>query len=237
MSDIGIGPEVVADEFDMISRAIPLGNGDVLDIGCGEGVMTRRLAGAGARVTGIEVEAPDVERAARASAEAGADLSFAVGRAEDLPFADGAFDAVVMLKSLHHVPPPLMGRALEEVARVLRPGGLLYVSEPVFAGPFNDIMRIFHDEQTERAAALVAMHEAAADGTLDLVDERIFLSPVRFADFADFDRRMLNLPTLRQPVTEEIRAKVFAAWERIALPRKCRFERPMRITLMRSPCA
>ena len=237
MRDIGIGPELVADEFDLISRAISVENSDILDIGCGDGAMARRLAGAGARVIGIEVDVADVERAARASADAGTQIRFAVGRAEALRFSDDAFDAVVMLKSLHHVPPPLMRRALGEVARVLRPGGLLYVSEPVFAGPFNDIMRIFHDEQAERAAALAAMHEAAAEGTLELVDERLFLSPVRFADFADFDRRMLSLPTLRQPVTEEIRAKVLAAWERIALPREGRFERPMRITLMRSPPA
>ena len=42
---------------------------------------------------------------------------------EDIPFPSGAFDLVLMLKSLHHVPLAHLDRALDEVARVLRPGG------------------------------------------------------------------------------------------------------------------
>ncbi len=53
-----------------------------------------------------------------------------------------------------------MDAALAEIARVLVPGGWLYVSEPVFAGPFNELMRLFHDEQAVRAAALAALARA-----------------------------------------------------------------------------
>ena len=68
-------------------------------------------------------------------------LTFVAAGAQAIPFEAGRFDLALMLKSLHHVPLDLLDRALAEVHRVLRPGGLLYVSEPVFAGALNEVMR------------------------------------------------------------------------------------------------
>ena len=185
-------PQLVTDELDLIRRALPVAGADLLDLGCGDGAMARRLAAAGARVTAVEVDtspiAPDPA------------VTVIQGRAEALPLADAAFDAVLMLKSLHHVPIAGMEAGLREVARVLRPGGRLFCWEPVFAGPLNDIMRLFHDEQPQRAAALAALHRTIAEGALEFVDERLFRTRIGFADFADFDRRMLHLPDLPQPV-------------------------------------
>jgi SAM-dependent methyltransferase len=96
-----------------------------------------------------------------------------------------------MLKSLHHVPIPLMDRALAEVARVLRPGGHLYVSEPVYEGPFNDIVRLFNDEAVVRAAAQRAVDAALAPTcrprTLAGRARSALHDHVGFSDFADFE--------------------------------------------------
>ncbi len=72
----------------------------------------------------------------------------------------GEFDLALMHKSLHHVPLTAMDQALAEVARVLRPGGYLYVSEPVYAGPLNEIVRLYNDEGVVRAAAQAALDRA-----------------------------------------------------------------------------
>ncbi|SEH67778.1 class I SAM-dependent methyltransferase [Paracoccus alkenifer] len=221
-----LAPSLVTDELDLIRRALPVAGADLLDLGCGDGAMARRLAEAGARVTAVEVSAAPVIDAAVTAIE---------GRAEALPLADAAFDAVLMLKSLHHVPIAGMEAGLREVARVLRPGGLLFCWEPVFAGPLNDIMRLFHDEQPQRAAALAALHRIIAEGTLEFVDERLFRTRIGFADFADFDRRMLHLPDLPQPVEGALLDQVRQAWDRIAAPRGGQFERLMRLTLARRP--
>ena len=69
-----------------------------------------------------------------------------------------------MLKSLHHVPMALMDQALAELARVLRPCGWLYVSEPVYAGQLNELIRLFNDEGEVRAAAQAALDRAVASG-------------------------------------------------------------------------
>jgi hypothetical protein len=46
-----------------------------------------------------------------------------------------------------------MDRSMREISRVLKPGGTVYISEPVFAGDFNEILRLFHGEQKVREAA------------------------------------------------------------------------------------
>ena len=79
-----------------------------------------------------------------------------------------------------------LDRALAEIRRVLKPGGWLYVSEPVYAGEFNEIVKLFHDEGEVRAAAQAAVRRAAQSKVLELAMEKEFMAPLAFRDFADF---------------------------------------------------
>jgi SAM-dependent methyltransferase len=87
----------------------------ILDLGCGDGQLTQRIAATGARVAGVDASA---EMAASARAR-GVDV--AVGNAEALPCADGEFDAVFSNAALHWV--RNQDAMMAEVHRVLRPGG------------------------------------------------------------------------------------------------------------------
>lgn len=93
-------------------------------------------------VTALEV---DARQHAKNLRDPLPDLHFIQAGAQAIPLAAAAFDLALMLKSLHHVPLAQLDQALAEVHRVLKPGGLLYVSEPVFAGPLNEVIRLFHD--------------------------------------------------------------------------------------------
>ena len=108
-------------------------------------------------VIGIEVDDRQLAKNRLAPAER---LQFERAGAQAIPFAEASFDGALMLKSLHHVPMPDMDAALREVARVLKPGGWLYVSEPVYGGPLNEIVRLFNDEGEVRAAAQQALDRA-----------------------------------------------------------------------------
>ncbi len=87
----------------------------ILDVGCGDGQLTARLAATGAIVTGVDASTAMVE-AARAR---GIDADHA--QAEQLPYLDAAFDAVFSNAALHWVRD--QKAMLAEVRRVLRPGG------------------------------------------------------------------------------------------------------------------
>lgn len=106
----------------------------VLDIGCGPGTITADLAALvpGGRVTGID-RAPEILDQARATAaERGLDhTDFAVGDVQELAYPDGSFDVVHAHQVLQHVGDPV--RALREMRRVTRPGGLVAVRDADYA--------------------------------------------------------------------------------------------------------
>lgn len=101
----------------------------VLELGCGTGEFTRRVAPQGARLVALDLSA-DLLAKARARVPSGA--RFLRGDAHRLPFRAGAFDAVYGCSILHHLD---VEAALREVRRVLRPGGRLVVSEPNLLNP------------------------------------------------------------------------------------------------------
>jgi ubiquinone/menaquinone biosynthesis C-methylase UbiE len=90
----------------------------VLDVGCGPGRLGGRVAEhCGAEVVGVDTSVRMVELARERG------LAAIVGDAQSLPFADREFDCVLAAWMLYHV--PSLDRAVLELARVLRPGGLL----------------------------------------------------------------------------------------------------------------
>lgn len=106
----------------------PIGNGAVvLDVGCGTGEMTERLAVKypQASYVGIDLEQTHLDRAAARCARFGARVRFEAGDALAIPFADATFDLVVCRHLLQAVPDP--ARVLSEIHRVLRRGGRMHL--------------------------------------------------------------------------------------------------------------
>ena len=113
--------EVAAEEF---VKRLPITPGmKVLDVACGTGNVAIPAARKGAVVTGVDIATNLLEQGReRASAE-GLAVTFDEGDAEALPYADATFDAVVTMFGAMFAPRP--ERVAAELARVLKPGGLL----------------------------------------------------------------------------------------------------------------
>ncbi len=224
---------LITDELEVLSALVPLERQTIIELGCGAAQMARSLLKRfpGSSITGLEV---DQRQHAKNLANPQEGLHFVAAGAQAIPAADASFDLALMLKSLHHVPMPLLATALNEAARVLRDGGHLYVSEPVYGGPFNEVIRTYNEEGAVRAAAQAAVDQAVAQGPWAQVAEQHFDMPVRFASFDDFEGRMMR-PTFADHKLDE--AKIAAA-RRAFLAHahpdgSADFLRPMHVRLLR----
>ena len=220
------------EEIDLMEELLRLRGRRVLELGCGAAWTTRLLVGrlGAASVTAYEVDRVQHEKNLALDLPS---VTFHYGGAESIAEPDSSFDVVVMLKSLHHVPVGLMDQALREVHRVLKPGGLFYCSEPVYWGPFNDLMRLIDDERVEREAAFAALARAVGEGHFALEQERFFQSDGIYPDWQTFEARFIDVTHSERNLDAERRAEIRAAFERHLTPEGARFQKPHRVDLLR----
>lgn len=179
--------EVTCIEAEIYNRLLALDNNHILELGCGSADITRNIATAGENRSITALEVDEIAHDKNQQITDLPNVTFALAGAQEIPLHDASVDVVFMFKSLHHVPIELMEPSMQEIHRVLRPGGRAYISEPVFAGDFNEVLRLFHDEQKVRQAAFDTVKKAVDDGLFELVDEIFFNSPMRFENFAEFE--------------------------------------------------
>ena len=226
-------PRLIDNELDLLAELLPLQRGlDIVELGCGSAPLARALLRrfAECRITALEV---DERQHALNLADPQPGLSFIAAPAQAVPLSDAGFDLALMLKSLHHVPLDLMDAALGEARRVLRARGWLYVSEPVADGPLNEITRLFNEESEVRAAAQAALDRTLAGGTWDAVHDERFVTTLHFRDFADFERRMIDVSFAERRLDAARRADVRALFEPHQRSDGARFVRPMHVRLLR----
>jgi SAM-dependent methyltransferase len=126
----GADPEYEEQIIPLVERHLE-GARRVLDVGCGEGQITRRASAGGAFAVGLDPTTAQIEEA---SARGGG-ARYVQADADHLPVPDGAFDAVVMCLVIEHLDP--FEPPIHEMARVLAPGGvlLLLLNHPLLQTP------------------------------------------------------------------------------------------------------
>ena len=113
--------------LDWIQRHVELDGRNVVDVGCGGGLLTEAMATAGARVTGIDMADGPLAVARLHQAQSGAAVEYLKRRAEDLAAErPGRFDVVTCLEMLEHIPDP--AAAITACRTLLKPGGSVFFS-------------------------------------------------------------------------------------------------------------
>ncbi|NMG03810.1 bifunctional 2-polyprenyl-6-hydroxyphenol methylase/3-demethylubiquinol 3-O-methyltransferase UbiG [Azoarcus taiwanensis] len=113
--------------LDWIDRKTALAGKTVLDVGCGGGILSEGMAGAGANVTGIDLSEKALGVARLHLFESGRKVDYQLCSAEDFAEAHpGAFDVVTCMELLEHVPNP--ASTIAACARLVKPGGHVFFS-------------------------------------------------------------------------------------------------------------
>ncbi|MCW8847808.1 MAG: class I SAM-dependent methyltransferase [Sedimenticola sp.] len=221
-----------ATELEIIQQQLPIKGLRILELGCGRAWMTRQLAERFQPAKIIATEVDTIQHAKNLLIDDLPNVSFRCEGAESIDLDNGSVDVVLMLKSLHHVPEALMSKALTEIARVLKPGGLAYISEPVYAGDFNNILRLFHDEKKVREAAFEAIKKSVESGELTLVKQIFFNAPGHYRDFEEFDERMIKVTHTNHQIDEVLYRRIRNAFNRHTGTDGAHFLKPSRVDIL-----
>jgi len=220
-------------EPELFNELLELDAKRILELGCGRADITRVIANEGTERSIVALEVDQVQHRLNEFITDLPNVEFIMAGAESIPFPDASFDVAFMFKSLHHVPLDLMDKAMAEVKRVLRPGGFAYISEPIFAGDFNDILKIFHNEEKVRMAAFKAVKRAVDSGLFALASETFFLSPMHFDHFADFEHKIIGATHTQHRLSPELLARVKAKFESHMTSNGANFQMPIRVDLLK----
>jgi ubiquinone/menaquinone biosynthesis C-methylase UbiE len=114
----------------------------VLDLGCGTGTLTilAKKRYPSVNVTGVDIDPAVLEIARKKAAQAGVQIGWEIGMADDLTYDEATFDLVLSSLMFHHLQSIAKVHALEQTFRVLRPGGELFIVD--YGQPHTTGMRL-----------------------------------------------------------------------------------------------
>jgi SAM-dependent methyltransferase len=153
----------------------------VLDVGCGGGQFPLRLAERfpEIEIVGLDLSREQITRARRRLGTLARRVTFIEGNAIDLPFADGEFDLVYSLGSIKHWPE--RARGLRECARVLEPGGKLWIMEGERDARIEDVRALISTWNVPsplQPLAVSFFRKKVAGGSLDVDEARAMLATI-----------------------------------------------------------
>src|SRR6201999_3288318 len=121
----------LAETLDAVVELVPAdGSARWAEFACGPGLIARAMAPRVGSVLGLDLTPAMIDKARAEAAAAGVEnVSFELGDATALDVPDDSFDGAITRFSLHHIPAPI--RVLEEMRRVVKPGGLVVVADHV----------------------------------------------------------------------------------------------------------
>jgi SAM-dependent methyltransferase len=172
--------------------------GQSLDVGCAMGFYVQRLAADGWQAHGI-----DISDYAIARGRARGLTTLQVGSIGDLPFDDASFDFVTAIDVIEHLDAELAARAVAEVRRVLRPGGLTFFATPNYLDNayWNIFTPGFHDPDRTHInyQSVVSLREAFAEfSQCHVFGHTPFIGQFKAADASEaFTGKGLDLPIVR----------------------------------------
>jgi ubiquinone/menaquinone biosynthesis C-methylase UbiE len=223
---------ITCTEADVYNSIFDFEGKRVLELGCGSAAHARKIAEANPTCQIDALEVDKIQHEKNIKGDAPANIFFKEAGAQDIPADDNSYDIIFMFKSLHHVPIELMDQALQEIQRVLKPGGMAYISEPIYAGDFNEVMRIFHDEKEVREHAFAAVTRAVETGLLKLDDQLFFNTERRVESFETFQAEIINRTFVEHKLDDETWEKVKVKFEQKMTGKGAIFLQPHRVDLL-----
>jgi ubiquinone/menaquinone biosynthesis C-methylase UbiE len=235
MSLVGPESQDLTNEISVLQQMLKFDGAKVLELGCGAAEKTQMIVEQTKVESVIAAEVDEIQHRKNLSMTNLSKVTFKIYGAEAIDEQDQTFDIILMFKSLHHVPLDQLYCALQEIYRVLKPGGFAYISEPVFTGRFNEIMKVYHDEQAVRQAAFNAVSQSVATGLFHLKSEYFFLNRIQMKSWQQYEKGILNVTHTDHNLSTEQYAEVKQRFLASETDDGFVFDIPNRVDLLQKP--
>jgi ubiquinone/menaquinone biosynthesis C-methylase UbiE len=214
-----------------IIETLNLNNKTILELGCGAAVMTKKISqnGYDRKIIACEVDKIQHDKNLK---ENFSNIEFKLCSAQNITLEDNSVDIIFMFKSFHHIPKEFMDDALNDIKRVLKPNGLVYISEPLFKGEQNKLVSMFHDEEEVRINAFKAIKRSIDNQTFKLFREIFFQTEITYEDFEDFKNKQMNLTYNNNLLKKELIGKIEKEFNSYNHGKKVTFLKPFRIDIL-----
>lgn len=188
--------------LDLLSKHLSLEkNARILDVGCGHGYVHPQLVAAGHHVTGVEI-ASEVLEIARKENPA---VDYRAYDGSVIPFPDCSFDMAIAMCVVHHVPVPVWSAFIEEMHRVVKPGGLIAIFEHNPLNPVTHYLFKYGFNGMDEGATMVGRRKLEgmlrSAGCPTVQSDYIFFTPFGNRFFRWMDRALAWLPFGAQYLT------------------------------------
>ena len=208
--------------LDYLRECCDLNGKDVIDIGAGAGRMAQAIAKCGANVTGVEIDPAKVAIADEAAAKHASpdvlkNLSFVLGRAENIPVDDASMDVICLFYSLHHIPLEVQEKAFEEIRRIGRLNAHLHVVDPLPFGDMSEVMKPLEDETHVRTMSQKRLDELDPD-KFSLVKRHKYTPDRTVKDLDAFIKSCIAVDPRRADRLEQSREEIAERFAHYAKP-------------------
>lgn len=212
-------------------ETLNLNNKTILELGCGAATMTKKIASTGFDRKVIACEVDETQHSKNLSLNID-NIEFKLCGAQKISLENESVDMVFMFKSFHHIPLNLMKDSLIEIKRVLKPNGLIYISEPLFYGDQNELIAVFHDEKLVREKAFEAIENSVKNEEFKLFQEIFFNTEVSYDSFENFKTKQMDV-TYNEPISNKsILEKTKEKYDSFSTNGKCEFLKPFRVDIL-----
>lgn len=224
----------IVKDIDVIDRYLNVQDLFLIDAGCGNMSLCRSLAARGARVLGIDPDPVQAEK--NNKADTIANVGFAETGADNIPVENASVDGVLFSYSLHHIPKDLYADVFKELHRILKPGGFVFVMEPVASGDLNEVMRLFHEEAAVRQAAQEALDTFGIPNYSQTTVVE-YKKAVEYDSWDDYESKYIGSSYNSGSYTaEDVKhPDVKKRFMEVGTPVDFKFKCPMKVTLLQGP--
>ena len=169
-------PVGISRRNEVLRLLAPTRDDKVLDLGCGDGNISKFLVGKVKEIKGLDISAKRVQRAAKKGIDA------ICGNALKTPYPNAYFDKIICSEVIEHMPQP--GKLLDEVKRILKPGGIAVMSIPLQAGEkYPTLLDVPKQDLEELSYGEIKIKYGIRDDHLSFFSEESFISLLKSADF------------------------------------------------------